>query len=806
MAAPESDSSHDLFARVDALLAGLPPALPDPDERRRLRIAAKLSQVRIAELLGVTRAAVAAWESGANEPRPPHGDAYARLLEGLAERYPRPQQPLFETPAPHAVPTQPAAPHGPVDPAATERDTAEPTTQPTRATTPAAADEDVAPSTETADSTRRRAPSDPPPSPCVPENATADSDQAATPQARRTAASTAEARQAPASATADSHQAATPPDPARHAPATSAKATSSHPGGPLAVFDATSTHLTAHLPTGQSLPCPARTIPDLAAWALDDAGMGAPRLDDNGRDADPLLVLTAPAAELLGLPPALDDRVHLRLPAKHPVVKAVAKHGWQLTRRGFGPWARVYQPATTGRGRRCVQFAVLPWGALDAKRSWPGTDRFTPAQLAAALGRYTARVLTPKGSTAVNGLELMTALRPPTRAVKKPDGTWGSGPVEGSLTEAVDPAPPEAPDEHPVAQSRAADDVLVEEAFDWIRDFDALTADEGALPYAVGIDVCTAFLAAANGLSVGLGAPEHVDRPAFDKTVPGCWLVDLSHDLTALNHGLLDHGRLPNPFTPDGLAPEGPAWYATPTVAYAVELGLDVTPLAGWLRPHPKGPYLAPWYQRLRDAYVDTMADLGVTTKMPPQDFLDAMRAHSSGDPVSLAVLGAVKATVKGGIGKLRERPQGVDYRVGERWSALDRPTWRPDIRAAVISAARVNMHRKMVRTAAATGRHPLAVATDCVVYAATGPSPLDALAYTGDTPVGGTFRLGVSPGMVKHEGTQSMAWALEGLDTGVNIARHIKTGALPHTDTAAATTADTPGVPGTSGTPGTAG
>ncbi|MBA3654377.1 MAG: hypothetical protein H0W70_09310, partial [Actinobacteria bacterium] len=41
------------------------------------------------------------------------------------------------------------------------------------------------------------------------------------------------------------------------------------------------------------------------------------------------------------------------------------------------------------------------------------------------------------------------------------------------------------------------------------------------------------------------------------------------------------------------------------------------------------------------------------------------------------AVLSAIKATVKGGVGKLRERPQGKHYNEGETWPALSRPTWR---------------------------------------------------------------------------------------------------------------------------------
>lgn len=64
------------------------------------------------------------------------------------------------------------------------------------------------------------------------------------------------------------------------------------------------------------------------------------------------------------------------------------------------------------------------------------------------LTAYAARALTPRGSTAVAGLELMSALRPPTRAVRdEAADTWVSGPVPGSLTAPVDPAYVEAPDE-----------------------------------------------------------------------------------------------------------------------------------------------------------------------------------------------------------------------------------------------------------------------------------------------------------------------------------------------------------------------
>ncbi|MER7179488.1 helix-turn-helix domain-containing protein [Streptomyces hyaluromycini] len=546
-------------------------------------------------------------------------------------------------------------------------------------------------------------------------------------------------------------------------------ADSRFPNGPLAVLDADGT---AYCQGGVLLECPAATIAQLADWALKESGLGAERLHRHGKDSDPLILLTASAAAHFGLPPALEDRRALRLADNHPVVRELAGAKWKLTRRGFGPWARVYRPAEGGQ-RQCVQLAVLPWDALDT-RTWGSAAQLPAPELAQTLGDYATRVITPRGSAAVCGLELMTALRPPTRPVKDPaTDTWISGPNSGALTQAVDPAPPEAPDEHPVVTARyprghqrTPAEVLDEEAFDWIRDPEQLTDDECQKAFAVGIDVNMAFAAAVNRLTVGLSAPVHANRPRFDKKTPGSWLVDLSHiDLDT---------RLPNPFTPHGLRPEGPAWYATPTVAYAAELGYDITPLEAWLRPD-SGSYLDGWYTRLRDAYLATMERLGVTAGMNEADFLAAMEHHKEADPAQAAVLSAIKATVKGGIGKLRERPQGVGYRPGERWPALERPTWRPDIRAAVIAAARVNMHRKMLKLAAA-GLFPIAVLSDCAVYLSDGPTPSDFLPRTPEgKPLHGGFRLGVSPGMVKHEGTQSLLWAVGLLDAGHNPARHIK-------------------------------
>ncbi len=67
-------------------------------------------------------------------------------------------------------------------------------------------------------------------------------------------------------------------------------------------------------------------------------------------------------------------------------------------------------------------------------------------------------------------------------------------------------------------------------------------------------------------------------------------------------------------------------------------------------------------------------------------------------------------------------------------------------------------MHRKMVALAAATGQGPVAVLSHCAVYAADGPGPLDVPpSDTDGKTVPGSSRVGVSPEMVKHEGTQSV-------------------------------------------------
>ncbi|MGW3114781.1 telomere-associated protein Tap [Streptomyces sp. NPDC001091] len=732
----------ELFDAVDALVASRSP-LPSAEERKRLRTAHGLTLDEVAGALKVRRATVSGWESAKKptEPRGPEREAYARLLRQLAELYPAPEEPAA---------AEPATPTSAPDPAEAEAVPATPTP-------------------ETSDAQ--------PAAPVIPAPAPAPR---------------------PARTTRPTSSASGRPGAARPAPSTT-PADGTDPrfeNGPLAVVDVEDGKVLAYCTGGLVLDVPAKSVPALVDWTLREAKLGQPKLSGPGKDADPLLVLTEAACERYGLPTTLteEERLAGRLPEGHKAVKQLARAEWKLTKRGFGPWARIYRPAQ-GAERACVQLCIPSWHALDT-RHWGAAGQLPPAELARVLGVYASRVMTPRGSTAVTGLELMTALHPATRASEPDaDGKRHSEHNPGSLgKDPVDPAPCEAPDGHPLLKDlprfhvRGPAEKLFEEAYDWAR---PMTDAECTLRHLVGIDVNMAFAAGANGLTVGLGAPTHVRAPVFDPKLPGSWLVDLSHvDLSKVKVGKewveLDGSLLPSPFTPKGERPEGPAWYATPTVAYAVELGYEVRPVEAWVR-RENGRYLDGWYNRLRDAYLATMADLGVTADLSPADFLSAMDGYKDRDPELGLVVSAVKATVKGGLGKLRERPRGEGWRPGEPWRALSRPTWRPDIRAAVISRTRINLHRKIVKHAAFTGQYPVAILSDCVVYAAGGESPLDFLPYREGKPLPGGFKLGINPGLVKHEGTQSVLWGEEVRERfdapELNLARYIKDGTVTDAD-----------------------
>ncbi len=231
---------------------------------------------------------------------------------------------------------------------------------------------------------------------------------------------------APAPAPATAAPSASPKAPAR--PATTARppSTSRRPGakkaakataptaaavdprfenGPLAVVDCEDGQVSAYCVGGLVLDVPAKSLPALVDWTLAEAKLGQARLHRNGKDADPVLVLTPSALERYGLPAALSDEERRagRLNDSHKVVKQIKKAELQLTQRGFGPWARVFREPE-GSKRRCVQLCIPSWNALDA-REWddkndPKIPTMHPADLARYLGMYAQLVTTPRSIVA----------------------------------------------------------------------------------------------------------------------------------------------------------------------------------------------------------------------------------------------------------------------------------------------------------------------------------------------------------------------------------------------------------------------
>ncbi len=362
----------------------------------------------------------------------------------------------------------------------------------------------------------------------------------------------------------------------------------------------------------------------------------------------------------------------------------------------------------------------------------------------------------------------MTALNPPTRA-SEPDeeGRRHSEHRSGSLgTQPMDPAPCEATDGHPVLADlprfhvRGPGERLFEEAYDWARD---LTDAECMQRYLVGIDVNLAFGACRQrrGRRPGIAPRAHrqpglrpsgarflAGRPLPRRPVPGEGRQAVAPARRRSAAQPL-HADRRTPEVRPGTPP--PPW-RTPsssvTTSPRLRHGCARSAAGSWTAGTSgcATPTWTPWRTS------------PWARKLAPHQFLEAMDGYRQRDAELAIVVDAIKMTVKGSIGKLQEKARGGGWKPGQPWPALARPTWRPDIRATVISRARINMHRKMLNLAAATGRYPVAVLSDCAVYAANGPSPLDVLPYGADgKTVPGSFRLGVSPGMVKHEGTQSV-------------------------------------------------
>lgn len=262
------------------------------------------------------------------------------------------------------------------------------------------------------------------------------------------------------------------------------------------------------------------------------------------------------------------------------------------------------------------------------------------------------------------------------------------------------------------------------------------TSDERAQEFVHLIDVNGQHLAAASRLLLGAGQAQHVTgAPAFDKRRPGYWKVKPPTSPADV--------LLPDLLDPSGTRRGGALWVTTPTLAAALEFGYELEPSEAWLYEASSATaFLDPWYERLRDARTQLLA--------AREDSADAA-----------AVYDALKATYTHGLGLLASPTQA------------GRDLHRPDWWHAVVAEARAKLTRKMRDEGERSGRFPLAIATDALLYASDEPDPVAACPSV--------FRIGTGLGQVKVLGTARMAGVAQLLDAGASVSdvlAHVKGGA----------------------------
>ncbi|WP_214369775.1 hypothetical protein [Pseudonocardia sp. H11422] len=323
------------------------------------------------------------------------------------------------------------------------------------------------------------------------------------------------------------------------------------------------------------------------------------------------------------------------------------------------------------KGGRRLHLVIPEWQIEPS----PFGELTEPAQvLASRLGAYAAATgVAYRYSPGVTGVSLVATTRPDIAKADRPEL----------------PKPSTLP--------------TLEGDYAWQR---PMQPDELAMPYVDAWDVNGLFLGAATSLPLGIGAPEEVtEAPQFDPNTPGYWRI------AALTW---DHARLPDPLQVAGRRRGGDyLWVTTPTMKILTELyGLDPEISKAWVWPRGNSVrVLDKWARDLRNAR-------------------KALLGGTSAD--DRAVLDAVKATYRAGIGRLDASTwRGTDY-------ALHRPDWRHH----VVAQGRYALTRRLV-AAADTGRYPLAIATDAVLYASSDPEP--------SPPAGWTE--GDQLGQVKHIG-----------------------------------------------------
>lgn len=255
----------------------------------------------------------------------------------------------------------------------------------------------------------------------------------------------------------------------------------------------------------------------------------------------------------------------------------------------------------------------------------------------------------------------------------------------------------------------------VEADISWCRQ---PTGEELTHEWVHAYDRSGSYLAGVSGLELGVGAPtHHPDGTAFVPRTPGYWRVEIP-----------DTGdwRMPHPLDPRGMHAGKVRWVTTPAMEFAIEQGYDpeVVEAYTWAE---RARILDPWYERIRDAR--TRLDVDDADSQVARDQLKQIYAPT--------------------IGML-----------GSSTHMAGRVGYAPERRHMIIAKARTNILRRITTIGTETGRWPVAVIADTVIYTSPDPDPVASWP-------GGERWLGRALGRYKVEGSAPLQEHLQFLTGG---------------------------------------
>ncbi|WP_337007229.1 telomere-associated protein [Microbacterium sp. LB12] len=219
------------------------------------------------------------------------------------------------------------------------------------------------------------------------------------------------------------------------------------------------------------------------------------------------------------------------------------------------------------------------------------------------------------------------------------------------------------------------------------------------------------YLAGVSGCELGIGEPSyHPNGVAFDRKLPGYWKVNLPERAEWL---------VPNPLDPinrDKSLAGLESWVSTPTLELAIEWGYEFEILEAWTwENHTR--LLDTWYERIRNAR--TELDTADPDAQAARDLLKEVYVRSLGLMASF------------------EHHEG-------------KPGFAPERYHAIQARARANILRRVKKIGDETGRWPVAITRDTVLY--TSPLTDPDKAWPGDE-----RNYGRGLGQFKYEGSADL-------------------------------------------------